>query len=292
MPELGVLAQVLWDRAGLAPTLTVTDDPARWCAVELAATPENLGKTSTAAGATASWASWQRGMVRPGPITVPAAVWAALRSAQRVYYRAHSSSAQDVWIDHQVTVPDRDLANAPSIRPCDVWTSGPKELMEEPVPQVLEAVEGHPDLPSLLAQGPATVLICLHRFSPKRPVDPAQLELVVLLACETARKDEVRMLVLRLNYTSLAPIAARVETLAGALGDAGRAPLASWLASAVGPEAARWPREQQGPFLILRDNSPAPDEVGGTCVLLTSARHCAYCATTKWNGRPEVIVLG
>lgn len=289
MPELAVFAQALWDRAGPAPTLTVTDDPDRWCAVELAAAPKELIAPLTPGGA-ASWASWQRSMVRPGPITMPQDAWSALRSAQRLYYRAHSSASEKAWVDHRVTVLDRAVASAPSIRLCDVWTSGDKELLEEPVPHLFEAVGGHPDLPAIIAEEKIAVLICLHRFSPKRPVDPSQLELVVLQA--GAGAGHVRILVQRVNYRSLSPIAAHVETVEGSLTMAEHGPDELALLRLVGPEAVRWPRERRGPFLILRNNSPVPDEEGGTCVVVSDTGQCAYWAKTKWRGRPEVVVPG
>lgn len=289
MPELVVLAQALWNRGGPAPTLTVTDDPARWCAVELAAEPEKL-VAPLAPGGAASWASWQRGMVRPGPITVPEDVWTALRPAERLYYRAHDSASKDGWVDHRVTVSDRAVASAPSIRLCDVWTSGNKELLEEPVPHVFEAMDGHPELPAIVAQEKIAALICLHGFSPKRPVDPSQLEVVVLLA--GAGGGRVRILVQRLDYRSLSPIAAHVETVAGSLTAAEHGPGEPALARIIGPEAARWPRERRGPFVVLRNNSPAPEEEGGTCVMMSGAGQCLYWAKTKWSGRPEVVVPG
>lgn len=285
MPELAVFAQVLWDRAGPAPTLTVTDDPQRWCAVELAAAPEKL-VAPLAPGGVASWASWQRGMVRPGPITVPQDAWSALRSAERLYYRAHSSASENAWVDHRFTVPDRAIASVPSIRLCDVWTSGDKQLLDEPVPHIFEAADRHPELPAILAQETIAALICLHRFSPKRPVDPSQLELAVLVA----GANPVRILVQRLAYRSLSSIADHVKTIAGSLKIAGREPDESALLRLLGPEALRWPRERRGPFLILRNNSPAPEEEGGTCVVMSDTGQCVYWAKTKWHGHPEVVM--
>ena len=43
MPELAVHAPALVARQESAPRLTITDDPGRWCAVEIAVAPGKLG---------------------------------------------------------------------------------------------------------------------------------------------------------------------------------------------------------------------------------------------------------
>jgi hypothetical protein len=289
MAELSVVAHGLWDRAGPPPTLTVIDAPHRWCAVEVAAAPEALG-TPVAHGAVSTWASWQRGMVRPGPITVSADAWSVLRSARRLYYRAHSTASPGAWVDHQVTVPDRLLRSAPSIRLCDVWTSGDRELLEEPMPHVFDALDGLPELHAILGAEQVAMLICLHRFSPKRPIHTSQLELAVALA--GAAGGQLTILLQRLDYQSMSTIAARVQTTAGSLTSTEAEPRMSALPGLLGPEAARWPRERHGPFVVLRNNSPAPEDEGGTCIVVSGAGVCVYWAKTQWNGAREVVVPG
>jgi hypothetical protein len=291
MPELAVHAPALVARQASAPRLTITDDPGRWCAVEIAVAPGKLGAV-TGLDAAAGWASWEKGLVPPGTVVVPDDAWATLRTAEHLYYRAHSSAAPDAWVDHRSTLMDGSLELAPSIRVCDAWTSGAEEATGEQVAGALAAAATHADFAEVSEGGQLAALVSLHRFSPKRPMDPSQLEWAVLLAAEVHPPGEVRVLVQRLEYTSLALIASRIYVDAGSLAPALGLTAGRFLSGLVGADVSLWPREERGPFLILRNNSPAPEEEGGTCVVVPATDRCVYYARTKWHGTAEVAMPG
>ncbi len=287
MPELAVHTPALWARDGPAPTLRVIHTAGRWCAVEVAVTTERLAAIEGPGGG-AGWASWKQGMVRPGSITIPDDAWATLKNADRLYYRAHSTSAPDAWVDHEVTVSDELCAMAPSFRVCDCWSSGLDHDMESRVPEVLAVAAKAPEFDLIDSGARLAALVCLHRFSPRRPSDPSRVEWVVVLASDSLPLGEVRVLVQRLEFTSLSVVASRMFVDPGSLNGNSGSTAGRFLAAAAGAEAVLWPRQELGPFLILRDNSPAPEDEGGTCVVLPDTGRCVYSARTKWHGAPVV----
>lgn len=291
MAQLAVHAPALVDRQASAPSLTIVADPGRWCGVQVAVTPEGLGPNAGPEHG-AGWGSWASGLVPPGTIALPDEAWSRLRAADRLYYRAHSSAAADAWVDHQATVGDEVLALAPSIRICETWSSGVEQAAAGQVAEILAAAATHPEFAEVSEGGRLSALVSLHRFSPKRPMDPSQLEWVALLATDVSPPGEVRVLVQRLEYNSLTLIDSRTYADPGSLAPALGLTAGRFLATLVGADVALWPREERGPFLILRNNSPAPDEEGGTCVLVPATGRCVYCARTKWQGTAEVAMPG
>jgi len=289
MAGLGVRGPALVGRSWSAPYFTLIDEPGRWCAVEVAVTPDELG-SATAEGE--RWGSWERGLTPPGQISLPDPVWAELGAADRLYYRAHSSAAADAWVDHQWTVADDSREEAPSFRVSNAWSSGVDSRPQGEFEAALEAAAAHADFPGISAGAHLSALVCLHRFSPKRPMDASQLEWLVLLASESTPPGEVQMLVQRLDYASRSLIASRRHTDAGELTPALGLTAGRFMTLLVGPDASLWPREERGPFLILRNNSPAPEEEGGTCVIIPATGRCVYCAKTVWHGAAEAAMPG
>jgi len=62
------------------------------------------------------FASWDGGpFMAESPYTLPQDAWDRLKHAERLYYRAWTSSSADAWADTATSLEDRDAANAPSI---------------------------------------------------------------------------------------------------------------------------------------------------------------------------------
>jgi hypothetical protein len=92
--------------------------------------------------------------------------------------------------------------------------------------------------------------------------------------------EAISVLVQRLAYDSLDLIAAQTFPAADSSARA---------ATLVASARAAWPREEFGPFVVFRDNSPAPGDQGGTCISLPGPDWCLYLARTKWQGPHDVL---
>ena len=92
-------------------------------------------------------------------------------------------------------------------------------------------------------------LVLLHRCSPRRP------------AAETA-----------------------IEWVVVGRGGAAAAVAALRFSTAIANGSAAWPQKTYGPFTVLQENAPAPDDQGGTRVFLAETDVCVYRATTAWSG--------
>jgi len=284
MAALSVGADRLVARHVGPPIVEVIDDPGRWCAVEVAARPEGL-LGGTANGA--AWASWTAGLRPPGKFEIPADDWAVLRLNDRLYYRANSSASAGAWIDHRTTTTDAGVAAAPSIRLCDAWIVAPQDIDRQRLPQILKAAADHPRFADLERGTNLAAIVCLHRFSARRPAPPDAWEWAVVLACQG--QGVVNFLVERRRYQSLELIApARFRQAQGDLQPAGAVPMATF-GSLPAPEAAGWPRHELGPFLVLQELSPPPDAEGGTCILTGGPGTNAYSAMTRWSGPQEIL---
>jgi hypothetical protein len=274
------------DRPDLA--FEVADAANRFVAVEVAADWRLLGPESVASRTgTNFWASWMRAQLDPpGAIVLPADVWMRLRIHDRLWYRAQSSSSATTWDDYAVTVPDGAVAEAPALRLCECWVVPSELLTDADVNEILDRAAKHPQFPIVADDGALTALVCLHRFSPRRPSEAQMLEWVALLEAQADQRR--RTLVQRFRYDTRDPIAAHLVE------EPTDQPTATEpemnLVAALETEALRWSKRTLGPFTVFQDNAPLPGDEGGTCITLTASSRCVYFAWTSWSGQPEAIV--
>jgi hypothetical protein len=204
----------------------------------------------------------------------------------RLYYRAHSSGEATTWVSPAVSLPDEVVAGAPYVHLCDCWVLPSEVATDAEVAAALAAAANHPQFDVIDGGLELAALVCLHRFSPHRPMDPSRLEWVVVLQSTAAPLQ--RTLVQRLDFTGKALIAAhvleeRLDRRTSSTSDAN-------LVAALETDAQRWRKRSLGPFTVFQDNAPLPGEDGGTCVTLASSSRCVYFAWTAWSGQPEAIL--
>jgi hypothetical protein len=113
-----ILAPNVWSRVNGPPTFHVDPAPNPYYVVEVATQPDLFdaaGHGSLRAPDT-FYASWSDSPFQTSATyDLPAAVWARLRLADRLWYRVGSSSSAVVYADYVVSTPDDQGASAPSI---------------------------------------------------------------------------------------------------------------------------------------------------------------------------------
>ncbi len=103
-------------RAGSAPTFQVSTGGRNFYAVEVATRAELFNASSHQSERSDDnfYASWRERLSSTSPFQLPASVWARLRQADRLFYRAHFADDND-WANYAVTVEDADANSAPVI---------------------------------------------------------------------------------------------------------------------------------------------------------------------------------
>lgn len=278
MSPLSLDAPELTARGWRPPEFTIQEDPGRFVALEVATSSQAL-RTRPADGAQ-YWASWGRGLTSDRRITMPDDVWRRLAPADSLYYRAHSSAAGSMWVDHRSTLPDDSVIQAPSVAICDSWSVPNDPEVDARRAEVLTAAAGAAEVAELARGRRLQALVCLHRFSPGRPTSAAELDWAVAIAA--VGPQEIRAVTIRLEFQTLAPEQFAFFDGPGALGPPD--------AFTLMPAARTWPRLTLGPFIVHRDNSPAPGDQGGTCIMLAGLPRCLYLARTSTAGGHQVLV--
>jgi hypothetical protein len=229
-----------------------------------------------------AFASWQTQATldSPGTIELPAAAWARLRVHPRLFYRAHSSASSGEWVTHTVSVPDAAAMIAPAMRLCDRWLADDPLIDPVRARAMLDAVADDPAFAEIEPLDAIRAILLLHRFSPKRPAAPTAIEwVVVVLGGEPG--GDWRTLVERRRFEDGALVQsgwiAPTDAPPGA-----QPPLR--FAAAIADGSAAWPEKVYGPFTVLQENAPAPDDEGGTRVFLSETGVCVYRGTTTWSG--------
>lgn len=280
--------------AGFAPSFTITDDPGRFHAVELAVRAELFDARANGAARDAAsfYASWEEGGLLTEPdFAPPQPVWERLARTGRVYYRVHSSSRADRWDDHRVSVEDDDVLTAPAIA-----TFGLELLPHDPVAEerweaVWDRVGADAGVAALRTRGGIEVLICRHATSPRRPTTPSVLEWVVVVSAAALPQVPHDTVVLRLRFDPPEPLRRRELVGRVPLPVPLDAPAAAAALNAVPAALRPLPRPlrpdelaRKGPVWCWQDLAPPPGEIGGTLLLHAITGDLLYAATTDWAG--------
>ncbi len=280
MSRLAAIGWRLYARDDVPPAFRIEGEPDRFVALEVVADPALFGaREASPDRAFASWQTEAR-LTPPGIIALPPEAWARLRPHPRLYYRAHSSTANGEWTDHSVSVPDAAAMIAPAMRLCDRWMVDDELIEPERARTILDAVADDAGFAEVEAFPTVQVLMLLHRFSPRRPTTPDAVEWVVVVL-GAGPDGESGTLVERRRFTdgSLVQsgwIGAEPEP------HPGERPLR--FPTAIADGSAGWRQAVYGPFTVLQENRPAPDDEGGTRVFLSDTGVCVYRGTTAWSG--------
>lgn len=122
-------------------------------------------------------------------------------------------------------------------------------------------------------------LVLLHRFSPRRPAAETAIEWVVVVLGGEAAGDWRTLVERRFADGTL------VQSGWISPNDSAPAAVAALrFSTAIANGSAAWPQKTYGPFTVLQENAPAPDDQGGTRVFLAETDVCVYRATTAWSG--------
>ena len=286
MTQLAVTTNGLAARDGPPPAFMVTAEPDRWVAVEVAVNRQSLARLSRLPRLLdlgLAWASWRDGIASPGTLTLPAEVWATMRHSDQLFYRAHSSSSPNEWIDHQFTLGDDETAAAPYVRLCDAWSIPADDpLLAEHRAELLAKAAPLPDFRRVETGRKLSALVCLHRFSPRRPSAPDSLEWIVVLASESIRPGDVQALVHRFAFESLALQASHFDESPGSLAPADTADLADL--------PADLPSRFSGGHVRTSDHSwfsattalrrPRRGERASSCLVSINASSAASCRSS------------
>jgi subtilisin family serine protease len=113
-----ILAPSVWSRVDGPPTFHVDPTPNLYYIVEVATQPDLFDAAGYGALRNADnfYGSWSDSAFQTNATyALPAAVWARLRLADRLWYRVGSSSSATAYVDYVVSAPDDMGATAPSI---------------------------------------------------------------------------------------------------------------------------------------------------------------------------------
>lgn len=107
-----------WTRTDPPPRFHINPGPQRYYVVEVAADPRLFDATGHLGARTSGnfYGSWSDQPFQVDPTyQLPAAVWAQLRNAPRLWYRVGASARPDDYVDYTVSTTDDMAAMAPSI---------------------------------------------------------------------------------------------------------------------------------------------------------------------------------
>jgi hypothetical protein len=111
-----VHAPASWPRASSTPPSLTVETTAPYHIIEIA-TNTSLFANTGARSADTFYGSWQdpNGRLTTPEFTLPSAVWTRLRSSDRLYYRAGTTTSASGWDNYRVSTPDSAAASAPSL---------------------------------------------------------------------------------------------------------------------------------------------------------------------------------
>jgi subtilisin family serine protease len=102
------------------PSFDVDPGSNTYYAVEIAGSTDLFLDANAGDRTTSNYfASWDNGFLSSEPYTLDSGVWDNLKSCDRLYYRAWTSSSDSAWADTDVSTDDSDIANAPSMEITD-----------------------------------------------------------------------------------------------------------------------------------------------------------------------------
>ncbi|MES2462220.1 MAG: D-Ala-D-Ala carboxypeptidase family metallohydrolase, partial [Armatimonadota bacterium] len=117
-----IIGPETYDAKGDSPTFMIKPGKNRYIAIEVVAADPNLflrEKSGAARTDRNAYGSWVDGLIEADgalKYQLPTAVWERMRGAERLYYRAMSTSERDrEWPDLRTSTPDSLAETAPSI---------------------------------------------------------------------------------------------------------------------------------------------------------------------------------
>ena len=284
MTAPSIKAPVALSRLRQPPTFHLNPGGAnRFYALELASAPLLLDPSEPEL-LSKSWKSWKHFPLFSSPsFELPEQIWGQLKQANRLYYRALVSSSQTDWVNYKTTTPDQELENAPAIQIITPFLSGLLEETPGRIEQLWTIAQQHNAIHSTLSLGECSVSVHWHSSSPRRPLDPDAIELIVVATSKIQHEDApVHVGIVRVDYRTLTTKDGHFFRDPQRYIDAEQA----WnLLKTEEFDASRNSLERQGDLWVLSSRRPSPNCVGGTAIVHAGTGNKIYHSTTSWHGR-------
>jgi hypothetical protein len=284
-------------RSGQGPTFIVDPGPNLYYAVEVAYDPDLLAGSSRPLGARTPgfYGSWDEGPLRSSSrYILPDRVWTAIRGTDRLYYRAWTSALPDEWQHPLTTTQDDQLEQAPFVRVFPMEFRPDDDSVLRLADDLWDASLRDDGLRDLSAKSHLDVLVVRHSTSPRRPFDPRAVEWVVIASSLPAFGPSVEIIVLRIEFQTLAlQHSSRQQAVIDPVEADGAAAAinAVFLADSVDRHQVLGTElEQIGQCWLWWNPSPSPGgETGGTFVVHQPSGLLVYAATTAWEGGQHLV---
>lgn len=277
-------------QSGSPPMFQVDPGPNAFYAYEIATQPELFDQIQHGAERWPEnfYASWQAsGLIAAPTVRLPDEVWNRLKNTNRLYYRVWTSASRDQWHSAETTTSDTQAASAPFVQIVRLWLGGVLTEGQVPVAEIWTTVMEQDVLRTVASAGECRVVIGLHMFSPKRPIDPHTAEWVVVATAQPDQTDaRIKVELIRLGVQPLTVKAAKL--FQDAQSEVGRSEVVALLANRewnVSTDQV----ERIGDIWIVSQLRPPPVESGVTAVIHALTGRVLYQATTNWQGTGNVL---